>query len=288
MSNREYWTEDEWREADIDSAMFSSAFDAKQRIKEPRNLDVNSLVDALAGLGSALEAPVGRREWMPEQARLIDEMNLKADRLDSQFRGLLSSTYGERWRPHPREEGKYQVLPPGEEHTTLRQEHPKAGGLIDPNTGEHPDVLYRYEGPKGVEAMEETGEMRSTFGGSTNQPYIHAALYPARQFAEMDSRLFEIDTEGGMWRGKSNTEDLYAVSEKAIPKEAVRDVTDTYDGPFHDTSRWEDRQFPEFEPSTETRALYASSGDTAREIADWAEQGLISKAQMHSYAKRVY
>lgn len=270
-------------DTEFEQAMFDSMYNATERLRDPN-----------AGLDLSFLRPSFDVEHFSEPSRLRTQANSEYRLSKLQFGDFLDAVYGERrtddqtWR----DRGVY-VRPEGVPDDRLDMADPRGKrGIIDPNTGEHPDVLYRYEGPGGMENLKKTGELTSHFGGAdVGNRYTHASLFPDPTYADRDTRLLRIRAnQEQSWKYKGNgAGDAYGVATGPIRAEDVEDITGSYEGPWHgDRSQWEHLDIEPGWATLDTTDKYtASKGDIARELADWKDHGLITPEQAHEYRKRL-
>lgn len=88
--------------------------------------------------------------------------------------------------------------------------------------GVEPEHLYRVEGREGMKRLQETGELASSFGGSS--AYTHVSRFPEGKYADRDTNVLQIKNVPGRFRGKQTLDRGYAVAEQPIPASDVKDL----------------------------------------------------------------
>ena len=129
----------------------------------------------------------------------------------------------------PRGKMRYQY---GERSPELIRQN-KTGTALHSLTKEPPEHVYRVEGPSGMQALRDTGELRSTFGGS-EEGYTHVAAIPELKYSERGARVLRIENRA---RARHKFGDRgYGVIEGGVPASDIEDLGDVsdYDGPRYD------------------------------------------------------
>lgn len=259
---------------------WSSARNSMERLREASGAEEPGLEDIFSPRLSNDPAIT------PQQVKVADRAygDLSSQRVE-EFEAQLP----EGWRKNPRNRNVYDV--PGEGHQSphLRgsagsrpaEENP----FVNPNTGEPAEHVYRWEGPEGLEAMQEHGALGATFGGATNKnPYTHVSLFPDNSYKEPGRRLLQIKANqpGHVNRVKERG---YGVISAPISSEHVTDVTDTYDGPSYQSAQnWEQREPPDdwFETQALNRAYDITKvavADSANEATKQIQEGVMTPAK---------